>query len=382
MKIIIAPDSFKESISAEVAAHAVKQGFHAIFPDATYLCLPIADGGEGTVDALIAAIGGEHVTLEVSGPLNKPVMATYGLLHQGKTAVIEMAAASGLMLVAPKQRNPMLASSFGTGQLIKDALDKGVTQIILGIGGSATVDGGIGMLQALGALFYDAQNQQLGLGGEILNKIAYIDVSGLDPRLKDCDIEVACDVDNPLVGVRGAAAIFGPQKGATAEMVVTLEQGLNQLADVIESTVGIDYRHLAGGGAAGGISVAAAAFMKANLKPGIEIVVQAVNLEKEMIDTDLVIVGEGSMDGQTAGGKAPIGIAKVAAKHQVPVIALSGVLGKGVEALHQEGIDAFFSIVPRLCSLEEALSEGAANLQQAAYNVAKVLQLGQQLKNR
>lgn len=379
MKIIIAPDSFKESMSAELAANAVKQGFQAIFPHATYLSLPIADGGEGTVDALIAAIGGERVTVEVCGPLNQAVMATYGLLHQGKTAVIEMAEASGLMLVSPKDRNPLLTHSFGTGQLIKDALDKGVKQIILGIGGSATVDGGVGMLQALGAVFYDQQQQVLARGGEVLNRIVDIDMTNLDPRLQHCGIDVACDVDNPLIGERGAAVVFGPQKGATPEMVAILEQGLNQLAKVIEHTTGTDYRHLAGGGAAGGISVAAAAFMGAQLKPGIEIVIQAVNLEKEIINADLVIVGEGSMDGQTAGGKAPIGIAKVAAKHHVPVIALSGVLGKGVEALHQEGIDAFFSILPRLCPLEEALSEGAVNLQQAAYNVAKVLKLGKQL---
>lgn len=293
--------------------------------------------------------------------------------------MIEMAEASGLMLIAPKDRNPMLTHSFGTGQLIKDALDKGVKQIILGIGGSATVDGGIGMLQALGAIFYDDQQQALGLGGEVLNHIANIDITNLDPRLQHCNIDVACDVDNPLVGERGAAAIFGPQKGATAEMVITLEQGLNQFANIIEQTTGADYRYLAGGGAAGGISVAAAAFMRAQLKPGIDIVLQAVNLEKELIDTDLVVVGEGSMDGQTAGGKAPIGIAKIAVKHNVPVIALSGVLGKGVEALHQEGIDAFFSVLPRLCPLEEALIEGADNLQRAAYNVAKVLKLGKQL---
>ncbi|EKT60264.1 glycerate kinase [Providencia burhodogranariea] len=379
MKIIIAPDSFKESMSAELAANAVKQGFQSVFPDANYLCLPIADGGEGTVDALIAAIGGERVTLEVSGPLNEPVIASYGLLHQGRTAVIEMAEASGLMLVEPSDRNPMLTSSYGTGQLIKDALNKSVKQIILGIGGSATVDGGVGMLQALGVHFYDNQQQVLGLGGEVLNHIATIDISGLDPRLKDCTIDVACDVDNPLVGERGAAAVFGPQKGATPEMVLTLDKGLNQFANVIEGITGTDYRHLAGGGAAGGISVAAAAFMEAQLKAGIDIVIQAVNLEKELIDTDLVIVGEGSMDGQTAGGKAPIGIAKMAAKHNVPVIALSGVLGKGVEALHQEGIDALFSILPRLCTLQDALAEGAINLQQAAYNVAKVLKIGQQL---
>lgn len=379
MKIIIAPDSFKESMCAEVAAKAVMKGFKMVFPDAQYVCLPIADGGEGTVDAFIAAVGGERVTIKVKGPLGEPTMAYYGLLAARKTAVIEMAQASGLMLVAPEQRNPMLTSSYGTGQLIQDALDKGVSQIILGIGGSATVDGGVGMLQALGAVFYDDKQNVLGTGGKVLNQIAKIDISGLDSRLLDCSMSVACDVDNPLVGTRGAAAVFGPQKGATPEMVVELEKGLNRLADVIEQVKGQNYRHLAGGGAAGGISVAAAAFMNAQLKPGIDIVIEAVKLEQEIVDTSLVIVGEGSMDGQTAGGKAPIGIAKVAAKHHVPVIALSGVLGDGVEGLHQEGIDAFFSILPRLSKLDEALTQGEINLQQTAYNVATVLKIGQQL---
>ncbi|HHR6117780.1 TPA: glycerate kinase [Providencia alcalifaciens] len=379
MKIIIAPDSFKESMSAECAANAITKGFKSVFPDAQYLCLPIADGGEGTVDALIAAAGGERVSLVVKDPLGDMVSAYYGLLDDGKTAVIEMAQASGLMLVSPEQRNPMLTTSYGTGQLIQDALEKGVKKIILGIGGSATVDGGVGMLQALGVVFYDNQQNKLGLGGEVLNHIATIDTSSLSPQLQHCTIEVACDVDNPLVGERGAAMIFGPQKGATASMVLELEKGLNRFAEVIQQIQGHDFRYLSGGGAAGGISVAAAAFMNAKLKPGIDIVIDAVKLEQEILDTDLVIVGEGSMDGQTAGGKAPLGIAKVAAKHNVPVIALSGVLGKGVEALHQEGIDAFFSILPRLSPLDEALKQGAENVQQAAYNIAKVLQLGKLL---
>lgn len=380
MKIIIAPDSFKESMCAEIAAKAIMKGFKMVFPDAQYICLPIADGGEGTVDALIAAVGGERVTIEVKGPLGEPTIAYYGLLAAGKTAVIEMAQASGLMLVPSEQRNPMLTSSYGTGQLIQDALDKGVSQIILGIGGSATVDGGVGMLQALGAVFYDDKQNVLGAGGKVLNQIAKIDISALDSRLLDCSMSVACDVDNPLVGARGAAAVFGPQKGATPEMVAELENGLNRLADVIEQVKGQNYRNLAGGGAAGGISIAAAAFMNAQLKPGIDIVIEAVKLEQEIVDTSLVIVGEGSMDGQTAGGKAPIGIAKVAAKHHVPVIALSGVLGDGVEGLHQEGIDAFFSILPRLSKLDEALTQGEINLQQTAYNVATVLKIGQQLQ--
>lgn len=379
MKIIIAPDSFKESMSAELAAEAVMKGFKSVFPDAQYISLPIADGGEGTVDALITAVGGERVTLDVKDPLGRSVIAYYGLLHQGKTAVIEMAQASGLMLVDPEQRNPMLTSSYGTGQLIQDALNKGVEKIILGIGGSATVDGGVGMLQALGAVFYDNKQQVLGFGGQVLNHIYSINLSGLNPRLLHCSMDVACDVDNPLIGEYGAAAVFGPQKGASAAMVLELESGLNRLANVIEQVSGKDFRYLPGGGAAGGISVAAAAFMNGQLKPGIDIVIDAVKLEQEIHDTDLVIVGEGSMDGQTAGGKAPLGIARVAAKHNVPVIALSGVLGKGVDALHKEGIDAFFSILPRLCELNDALVQGYENLEQTAYNVAMVLKIGQKL---
>ncbi|MDD9339058.1 MAG: glycerate kinase [Providencia heimbachae] len=379
MKIIIAPDSFKESMSAEIAANAVMKGFQAVFPNAQYICLPIADGGEGTVDTLIAAVGGERVKTKVTDPLGQPINAYYGLLQQGKTAVIEMAQASGLMLIKPEQRNPMLTNSYGTGQLIKSALDKGVQHIILGIGGSATVDGGVGMLQALGANFYDNQQKILSLNGNVLNQIESIDVSALDPRLKSCLIDVACDVDNPLEGERGAAVVFGPQKGATPEMVAALEKGLNQFADVVKRIKNKDYRYIPGSGAAGGGSVAIMAFMNAQLKPGIDIVIDAVKLVHHMADADLVIVGEGSMDGQTTGGKAPLGIAKVAAKHHVPVIALSGVLGQGVEVLHEKGIDAFFSILPKVCKLEDALVQGEMNLQRTAYNVASALKIGQQL---
>lgn len=379
MKVIIAPDSFKESMSAELAAKAVEDGFKRVFPEAKCVCLPIADGGEGTVDAIIAATKGTRVPMQVIGPLGELITAYYGLIQQGEVAVIEMAQASGLMLVKPGQRNPLLTSSYGTGQLIRDALDKGVKNIILGIGGSATVDGGTGMLQALGAIFCDDKQQVLGHGGQILRHVASIDISHLDARLEDCLIDVACDVANPLVGPQGAAAIFGPQKGASPDTVLELESGLNQFADVIEQLKGHDYRHLSGGGAAGGVAVAAVAFMNAQLKSGIDLVINAVNLEQQIIDADLVIVGEGSMDGQTAEGKAPLGVAKVAAKHQVPVIALNGVLGEKVEILHQEGINAFFSILPRLCPLADALAKGAENLEQAAYNVAVTLKIGQQL---
>ena len=341
MKIVIAPDSFKESLSAEKCCQAIKAGFSTLFPDANYICLPIADGGEGTVDAMVAATGGNIVTLEVCGPMGEKVNAFYGLTGDGKTAVIEMAAASGLMLVAPEKRNPLLASSFGTGELIRHALDNDIRHIILGIGGSATVD----------------------------------------PRLANCHIEVACDVDNPLVGARGAAAVFGPQKGATPEMVEELEQGLQNYARVLQQQTEINVCQMAGGGAAGGMGIAAAVFLNADIKPGIEIVLNAVNLAQAVQGAALVITGEGRIDSQTAGGKAPLGVASVAKQFNVPVIGIAGVLGDGVEVVHQYGIDAVFSILPRLAPLAEVLASGETNLFNSARNIACAIKIGQGIKN-
>ncbi|HAL2135665.1 TPA: glycerate kinase, partial [Escherichia coli] len=275
MKIVIAPDSFKESLSAEKCCQAIKAGFSTLFPDANYICLPIADGGEGTVDAMVAATGGNIVTLEVCGPMGEKVNAFYGLTGDGKTAVIEMAAASGLMLVAPEKRNPLLASSFGTGELIRHALDNGIRHIILGIGGSATVDGGMGMAQALGVRFLDADGQVLAANGGNLARVASIEMDECDPRLANCHIEVACDVDNPLVGPRGAAAVFGPQKGATPEMIERLDTALTRYAHLIARDLHVDVLDLAGGGAAGGMGAALYAFCGAQLRRGIEIVTDA-----------------------------------------------------------------------------------------------------------
>ncbi|EEY5939054.1 glycerate kinase [Escherichia coli] len=329
MKIVIAPDSFKESLSAEKCCQAIKAGFSTLFPDAHYICLPIADGGEGTVDAMVAATGGNIVTLEVCGPMGETVNAFYGLTGDGKTAVIEMAAASGLMLVAPEKRNPLLASSFGTGELIRHALDNGIRHIILGIGGSATVDGGMGMAQALGVRFLDADGQVLAANGGNLARVASIEMDECDPRLANCHIEVACDVDNPLVGPRGAAAVF----------------------------------------------------LNADIKPGIEIVLRAVNLEQAVQGAALVITGEGRIDSQTAGGKAPLGVASVAKQFNVPVIGIAGVLGDGVEVVHQYGIDAVFSILPRLAPLAEVLASGETNLFNSARNIACAIKIGQGIKN-
>lgn len=377
MKIVIAPDSFKESLSAERTALAIKKGFEEIFPDAQYCCLPIADGGEGTVEAMIAATRGNLVTLTVSGPMSQPVEAFYGVTGDGRTAVIEMAAASGLMLVEPELRNPMSATSFGTGELIKHALNAGIRHIILGIGGSATVDGGIGMAQALGVHFYDAAGNELAVGGGALISLSHIDQQQIDPRVKECHFEIACDVDNPLTGPRGAAAVFGPQKGATPEMVIQLDNGLANLAAILDAQTGRDINAIVGGGAAGGMGVAAEIFLGGKLKPGIDIIMNAVNLEQVLEGADLVITGEGRIDSQTVGGKAPIGVARVAHRLGVPVIGMAGVLGEGVEVVHQHGIDAVFSILPRLAPLATVLLQGEINLQHCARNIAQVMKLGQ-----
>lgn len=379
MKIIIAPDSFKESVSASRCAQAIKAGFVSIFPQAEYVCLPIADGGEGTVEAMVEATEGKMVMLPVMGPMGDFVGAFYGLSGDGQTAFIEMAAASGLMLVPVGERNPMRATSYGTGELIRHALDAGVRHIILGIGGSATVDGGMGMAQALGARFLDNIGESVGLGGGALERLVQIDLRDLDPRLSECRIDVACDVDNPLLGARGAAAVFGPQKGACARMVEALERGLENYAQVLLAATGQDVTTIVGGGAAGGMGVAACVFLNAALKPGIDIVIEAVHLEEALRDADLVITGEGRIDSQTVGGKAPIGVARIAKKHGIPVIGIAGVLGDGVEAVHQHGIDAVFSILPALAPLDEVLDRGEQNLYASARNIAYVIKLGQDI---
>lgn len=379
MKIIIAPDSFKESVSASRCAQAIKAGFVSIFPQAECVCLPIADGGEGTVEAMVEATDGKMVMLPVMGPMGDFVGAFYGLSGDGQTAFIEMAAASGLMLVPAGERNPLRATSYGTGELIRHALDAGVRHIILGIGGSATVDGGMGMAQALGARFLDERGESVGLGGGALQRLVKIDLSDLDPRLHDCRIEVACDVDNPLLGERGAAAVFGPQKGACIEMVAVLERGLQNYARVMLAATGQDVAPMVGGGAAGGMGAAARVFLNATLKSGIDIVLEAVHLEEALRDADLVITGEGRMDSQTVGGKAPIGVARIAKKYDIPVIGIAGVLGDGVEAVHQHGIDAVFSILPALAPLAEVLDCGEQNLYACARNIACAIKLGQQI---
>ena len=376
MKIVIAPDSYKESLSALEVAQAVEAGFRQVFPDADYVLVPVADGGEGTVDAMVAATGGRKETVTVSGPLGEPVEAFYGLTGEGDTAVIEMAAASGLALVPPDRRNPLLTNSRGTGELIRAALDAGARRFILGIGGSATNDGGAGMVQALGARLLDLEGRELDGSGGDLARLERIDVSALDPRLAECRIEVACDVDNPLTGARGASAVFGPQKGATPEMVQVLDANLARLARIVGRDLGVAVDTVPGAGAAGGMGAAMLAFFGATLKPGIEIVTAAVDLDAHVRDADLVITGEGRIDFQTVHGKTPIGVARVAKRHGKPVIGIAGSLGAEVGVVHAHGIDAVFSVLGKPCTLDEALRDAAANVELTARNVAAVLRIG------
>lgn len=379
MKIVIAPDSYKESLSALEVASAIEAGFREIYPDAEYIKLPVADGGEGTVEAMVAATQGRVVEVAVTGPLGEPVQAFYGISGDESCAFIEMAAASGLELLPPTARNPLKTTSWGTGELIRHALDLGVTRMIIGIGGSATNDGGAGMVQALGAQLLTANGQPIAPGGAGLSTLATIDISGLDPRLAQCRIDVACDVTNPLVGDEGASAVFGPQKGATPEMVVQLDRALAHYAGQIAQDLDLDVLTLEGGGAAGGMGAALYAFCGAHLRPGIDIVTDALHLDALVADADLVITGEGRIDSQTIHGKVPVGVARVAKRYQIPVIGIAGSLTADVGVVHQHGLDAVFSVLHRICSLDEALAEAGANVRMAARNIAATIKVGQSL---
>ncbi|PWC45857.1 glycerate kinase [Azospirillum sp. TSO22-1] len=377
MKIVIAPDSFKESLSAlEVATH-IESGIREVYPEAVCVKLPVADGGEGTVEAMVAATGGRTIRVPVTGPLGEPVNAFYGLTGDGRTAVIEMAAASGLMLVEPARRNPMATTTYGVGELIRAALDQGARRFILGIGGSATNDGGAGMVQALGVRLLDGRGRDIGFGGGCLDTLERIDAAGLDPRLAECRIDVACDVDNPLFGPAGASAVFGPQKGATPAMVRQLDANLGHYAAVIRCDLGVSVADVPGAGAAGGLGAAMVAFLGAELRPGVDIVTTAVGLDAVVADADLVITGEGRIDGQTIHGKTPIGVARVAKRHGKPVVGIAGCLTPDVGVVHAHGIDAVFSVLYRPCTVAEALAGAADNVRQAARNVAAAIRVGE-----
>lgn len=376
MKIVIAPDSFKESLTALEVAEAIEAGLKKVLPDAEYVKVPMADGGEGTVQSLVDATEGRLISAEVCAPLGNKVKAEFGLSGDGRTAIIEMAAASGLHLVPPEARNPLRTTSYGTGELICAALDEGVEKIIVGIGGSATNDGGAGMLQALGALLLDAHHQPIGAGGGCLQDLAAIDLSGLDKRLAGVEIVVACDVDNPMCGEKGASAVFGPQKGATPEMVQALDSGLLHFAAIAARDLGLDIQSPAGAGAAGGMGGGVLLLPDARLQAGVQIVMEAVKLAEKVQDADLVITGEGRMDAQSVHGKTPIGVAHTAKAFGKPVIAIVGCLREDYEVVYAQGIDAVFPIIRQLGSLEEILQHGRDNLVSAAQNVARIYQMG------
>ncbi|GAB4171360.1 MAG: glycerate kinase [Geothermobacteraceae bacterium] len=375
MKILIAPDSFKESLDAPAAARAIAAGLRQGLPGAAGVCLPVADGGEGTARTLVEATGGRLVKMTVTGPLGDPVLAHYGLLGDGEVAVIEMAAASGLALVPPDRRDPAAATSFGSGELIRHALDAGVREIILGLGGSATNDAGAGMIQALGAQLLDTDGWPVGQGGGQLDRVARVDTGNLDARLKECRFRVACDVDNPLTGPRGASRVYGPQKGADAVLVERLDANLAHYGALLEQISGRDLVNRPGAGAAGGLAVSLLAFCDATLEPGIDLVLSALDFDRHLAEADLVITGEGRFDAQSAHGKAVMGVAARAARHRVPVVVLAGSLGPGYEALLGKTIRAAFACVPGICSLDEALANAATNLTALARNVAAVLAL-------
>ncbi|WP_127957446.1 glycerate kinase [Serratia microhaemolytica] len=381
MKIVIAPDSFKESLSAFDVACAIEQGFREIYPQAQYIKLPMADGGEGTVEAMVAATGGKRVELPVTGPLGETVNAFYGWLSESRTAVIEMAAASGLHLVPPELRDPFLTSSVGTGELILAALEQGAQQIILGIGGSATNDGGAGMMQALGARLLDRHGEPLPPGGAALADLTTIDLSNLDQRLAEITLRVACDVDNPLCGPKGASAVFGPQKGASPEQVVVLDNALLRWGRQIEQISGYSVLELPGAGAAGGLGAALAGLLNAQLEPGIAIVTDALQLATVVQGADLVITGEGRIDSQTVRGKTPIGVAKIAKQFAVPTIALAGGVARDHALVHQHGLDAVFAIVNRIVTLPEALADAEENLRVTARNIAALWRIAQHARD-
>ena len=382
MRIILAPDSFKGSASAIRVAEAMQLGLSKVFTDASFKLLPIADGGEGTVDALVCATNGRLMHSRVSDPLNRPITAAWGMLGDGRTAVIEMAAASGLPLLAPKERNPLVTSTYGTGELICAALDSGVKKIILGIGGSATNDGGSGMLHALGIRFLDAAGQVLPHGGAALAGLHTIDMSGVDPRLATVEIAVACDVDNPLCGPKGASCIYGPQKGATPAVVSHLDAALAHFAALAEQATGRHIANSPGAGAAGGLGAGLLFFTPAKLRPGIELVLETIDFDTALAGASLVVTGEGRTDEQTTFGKAPVGVAKAAAKFNIPVICLSGGLGDGYDQLYRCGIDAVVSITPGPMPLAQCMAQAEALIAAAAERTAHLLSAGAKILPR
>ena len=369
---VLAPDSFKESMSAEQACQAMQRGVLQVFPDACCIAVPMADGGEGTVEALLRSLDGQGITCMVTGPLVTQQVSTYfAIVDYGRTAVLEMAKANGIHLLAAEQRNPMLTSTYGTGEMIKQALDRGIEKIIIGLGGSVTNDGGAGMAQTLGVQFFNSTGEAIQVCGGNLDQINQIDISQLDARLKNTEILIASDVNNPLCGPNGASAIFGPQKGATPEMVQQLDRNLNHYANLVEASLGISIKNVAGSGAAGGLGFGLMAFADAKLQSGVELIIEQSRLAEKIAQADYVLTGEGKIDSQTALGKTPFGVAQVAQQFNKPVLAFAGLVGEGIESLFDAGFSQIVGINPPDCSLEEALKNGEVNLEKAVSKTIK-----------
>ncbi len=374
VKILIAPDKFKESLSALKVADSIEKGILKVFPKVVIEKVPMADGGEGTVESLVNATGGKIIKTNVKDPLFRDIESFYGILGDGETAVIEMAAASGLYLLKDYERNPMITTTYGTGQLIKDALDKGCRNFIIAVGGSATNDGGAGMATALGVKFYDKDGREIGLGGGALSKIYSIDTSNLDYRLKECRFIVACDVANPLIGENGASRVYGPQKGATKEMVKVLDKNLEHYGKLLEKYFNKRIIDVPGSGAAGGLGAGLMAFLNAQLKSGIEIIIEALKLEEKIKEADIVISGEGKVDFQTAFGKTISGIAKLCKKHNKPLIVIAGTV-EDIEKLYEIGVSSVFSIMEKPMSLEDAIKNAPTLLEKSAERIFRLIKV-------
>lgn len=381
MKIVIAPQAFKGSLSALNVANAVQKGVRRIFPDAQILTCPVADGGDGTLETLVESSGGKIMETNVADPTGKPIVAQWGAMGDGNTAVIEMARTSGLALLTLEERDPLNATTYGLGEIIVSALNKGFRKFIVGIGGSATNDAGAGMAQALGIRLMDREGKNLVFGGAALQNLSVIDTSSIDQRVLESNFQIACDVNNPLTGPEGASAVYGPQKGATEENVRQLDSALGVFAEVTKRDLGKDISNLEGAGAAGGLGAGMIAFVEGHLRAGVDIVLDTVNLAEKLESADLVITGEGSIDFQTVYNKAPIGVARMAKARGIPTIGISGMLGKNYQIVHNHGIDAALSIANGPISLEESLQNAPSLISEAVEESLRLISVGMKLRN-
>ncbi|MBA1334997.1 MAG: Glycerate kinase [Firmicutes bacterium] len=373
MRIVIAPDSFKGSLDAGDAANIIKEGVLSVLPEAEVELIPMADGGEGTVDAMVAATGGRIVKAVVKGPLMEDVESRFGILGDGETAVIEMASASGLTLVPPGRRNPLTATTYGTGQLILRALDLGCRKFVVGIGGSATVDGGTGMARALGVRFVDAEGKDIDQGGGFLDSLHDIDMGGLDPRIRESVFRAACDVDNPLTGETGAARVYGPQKGASDDMIQILDRNLSHLSCIVQRVTGQNLKDIPGAGAGGGMGFGLMSFLNARLESGVQIVLETVAFQSRVEGAGLIITGEGNIDSQTYHGKTILGVSRIAKKLGIPVVAIAGGIKGDMSLLHREGITAAISICSGPMSVDTAMENAGVLLRDAAASAMKLI---------